>query len=246
VKVKIIAEGGAMQPGPAVAQQLGPMGINLGQVINDVNEATNGFKGMKVPVELDVDPKTKQYTISVSSPPVAELIKKELKIEKGSGEAGEFKSGNIAIEQIISIAKTKLSDLLAKDLKAAVKMVVGTCVSLGVLVESKDAKETMQDITKGVYDKEIQAEKTELSPDKKKKLDAHFKKVELAQAKKLKEREEAEAAEEAAKAAKAAAPAEGEEGAAPAEGAEGETPVEGEEGAAPAEGAEPAAEEKKE
>ena len=74
MKVKLIVEGGKMAPGPAVAQQLGPMGINLGKVIEDVNKATAGFKGTKVPVELDVDPKTRTYNIAVFSPPVAELI----------------------------------------------------------------------------------------------------------------------------------------------------------------------------
>ena len=86
MKVKLIVEGGDMKPGPTVSQQLGPMGINLGKVISDVNEATKGFKGMKVPVEIDVDPKTKDFTIQVFSPPVSEMIKKELNIEKGSGK----------------------------------------------------------------------------------------------------------------------------------------------------------------
>ena len=55
VKINLLIDGGNMKPGPAVAQQLGPMGVNMGKVISDVNEATKEFKGMKVPVELDVD-----------------------------------------------------------------------------------------------------------------------------------------------------------------------------------------------
>jgi large subunit ribosomal protein L11 len=85
--IKLIVDGGSMKPGPTVAQQLGPMGINLGKVIEDTNKATSGFKGMKVPVALEVDPKTKEFTITVSSPPVSELIKKELGIEKASAQA---------------------------------------------------------------------------------------------------------------------------------------------------------------
>lgn len=165
--VKLIVDGGNMKPGPAVSQQLGPMGINLGKVIEDVNKATSGFKGMKVPVSLDVNPKTKEYAISVSSPPVAELIKKELKIEKGSGDAGKIKTGDLAIEQVIFIAKTKIPDMLAKDLKAAVKLVIGSCVSLGVLIESKNAKELIEEVDSGKYDKEISEEKTQVSPEKK-------------------------------------------------------------------------------
>ncbi len=117
--IKMIVDGGAMKPGPTVAQQLGPMGVNLGKVIEDVNKATSGFKGMKVPVEIDVDPKTKNFSVAVFSPPVAELIKKELKLDKGSGKAGQSYVGNLAIEQIISIAKTKKENMLAKNLKSA-------------------------------------------------------------------------------------------------------------------------------
>jgi len=216
MQVKLIVDGGKMAPGPAVAQQLGPMGINLGKVISDVNEATKGFAGMKVPVELDVDPKTKSYTIKVLSPPMAELIKKEISVEKGSGEPGKFKVGNIAFERLVSVAKTKMPNLLAKDLRSAVKMVVGTCVSLGVLIDSKEAKEIEKEIDSGVYDKEIKGEITEVSADKKVALEQHFTIVKARQEKEKKVLEEAKAAEEAAKAAAAtAAPVAG----APAAGA---------------------------
>jgi len=205
MKVKLIVEGGAMKPGPAVAQQLGPLGINLGKVIGDVNSATSGFKGMNVPVELDVDTKTKSYTIKVFSPSVAELIKKELKLEKGSGNSGTTKVGNIALEQLIGLAQTKMPDLLAKDLRAAVKLVVGTCVSLGVLVDNKPAKDIEKDIDSGKYDKIISQGITEVSEEKKADLEKHFALVKSAQEKAAKVAEEAKAAEEAAKAAAAAA-----------------------------------------
>lgn len=204
-KIKLIVDGGSMKPGPAVAQQLGPMGINMGKVISDVNEATSGFKGLKVPVELDVDAKTKTYKIEVLSPPMAELIKKELKLEKGSGEAGRFFVGNIAFEQIVNVAKTKQDGLLAKDLKAAVKLAVGSCVSLGILIDNKTAKEAMADIEAGNYDKEISEGKTEASEEKKKELDVFWKDLSARQEKSKKALAEAKAAEEAAKAEKAAA-----------------------------------------
>jgi len=222
MKVKLIVEGGAMQPGPAVAQQLGPMGINLGKVISDVNNATSGFKGVKVPVEINVDGKTKTYEITVFSPPVAELIKKEIGIEKGSGSALTTKVGNIAMERVIHIAKTKLPNLLAKDLKKAVKLVTGTCVSLGVLIDSKEAKEIEKDIDSGVYDKEINEEITEVSKEKRAVLDSHFAIVKANQEKAKKAAEEAAAAAEAAKAAATAAAA-----AAPAPGATPAPAVEG-------------------
>ena len=223
MNIKLLVEGGAMKPGPALSQQLGPAGINMGQVISQVNEATSGFKGLKVPVSLEVDTGTKQFEITVSSPPVSELMKKELGLEKGSGEQEKTKVANASIEQIISVAKTKLPNMLCRDLKAAVKTVVGTCVSLGVLVENKQAVDIETDIENGKYDEEINSEKTETSPEKKAKLDKYFKGVQSAQDKKAKE-EAAAAAEAEAEKAKAAeeATAEGAEA-----GAEGEAPAEG-------------------
>ncbi|MEK6896454.1 MAG: 50S ribosomal protein L11 [Nanoarchaeota archaeon] len=203
--VKLMVDGGSMKPGPSIAQQLGPLGINLGKVISDVNTATESFNGMKVPVEIDVNPKTKQFSIHVFSPPVAELIKKEAGVEKGSGNPLETKIGNLAIEQIISVAKTKQTNMLAKDLRAAVKMVVGSCVSLGVMVEDRPAKEVEADIDAGIYDKEIKSGSIIVSADKKLRLTQAFAVIKGQQEAKAKAAEAAKLAEEAAKAAVAAA-----------------------------------------
>ena len=205
MKIKLIVDGGSMQPGPAVAQQVGPLGINMGKLISDVNSSTAGFKGIKVPVEIDVNTKTKSYDIKVFSPPTAELIKKELSLEKGSGEALKTKVGNISLERLIYIANTKMPGFLAKDLKSAVKLVVGSCVSLGVLVDSKEAKLIEQDIDQGKYDKEIAGIITEPSQEKKKALETFFADVKSNQEKAKKAAEEAAAAAEAAKVAAAAA-----------------------------------------
>lgn len=171
MKVKLIVDGGAMKPGPAVAQQLGPMGINMGGVISDVNKETEGFKGVKVPVELDIDAKTKEYTIQVFSPPVSEMIKKELKIEKASGLAGKYMAGNIAFERVIEIAKSKQGNLLARNLRSSVRLVVGTCASMGILIDNKFPSEIQGEIDGGNYDKEISEEKTEVTEEKKKMIE---------------------------------------------------------------------------
>ncbi len=210
MKVKLIVEGGNMKPGPAVSQQIGPLGVNLGKIMSDVNSATAGFKGMNVPVEIDVDGKTKSFTVKVFSPGVAELLKKESAAEKGSGAPNKVKVGNLGIEQIIAVAKMKMSNLLAKDLKAAVQLVTGSCVSLGLLVENKEAKEVAKEIAQGVYDKEIKSEKSEISADKKKALFTFFNEVKTKQEREAKAAAEAAATAEAAKVAAAtAAPAAG-------------------------------------
>lgn len=193
--IKLLVEGGKMTPGPAVAQQLGPMGINLGQVISDVNKETAEFKGVTVPVHLDVDPKTKQVKIKVLSPPTSELLKKEAKAEKLSGARMKEQAGNLAIEQVIAVAKAKHNSLLSNTFLATVKSVVGTCIAGGILIEGKDPKEILEAIKQGEYAKEIESQKTEAEPEKKKELDSFFKK--------LAEKQDAtRKAEEAAKAAK--------------------------------------------
>jgi len=228
--IKLLIEGGDMKPGPAISQKLGPLGINIGKVIQDINKASQNFKGLKVPVELDVNPKAKTYEIKVFSPPVSEMIKKELSLQKGSGVQKKLKVGNLAIEQVIKIALTKFPNMLASNLKAAVKNVVGSCVSLGVLVETKDPKEIEKEIVNGFYDTEINSEKTQASAEKLAKLIADFNQIKSKQDEQLK-KEEAEkaAATAAAEAAKAAAP--------PAATA----PVPGAPAAAPAAGKTPAA-----
>jgi large subunit ribosomal protein L11 len=195
--IKLIVDGAEMRPGPTVAQKIGPLGINMGQVISEVNKATAEFKGIKVPVTLDIDTKTKKFKVEVSSPPTSELLKKELGLESGSGDHKKNKVGNISIETIIKVAKVKHSSMLAKEFKSAVKSVVGSAVSLGILVENA-GKDLISDIDAGKYDKEINSQKTETSAEKKVSLKEHFEKV-------MKEQENIKKTEEAAKAAAEAA-----------------------------------------
>ncbi len=203
--IKLMVDGGEMKPGPTVGQKLGPIGINIGQVISEVNKATQEFKGTKVPVSLDIDPKTKKFRVEVSSPPTSELLKKELGIESGSGDHKKNKVGNISIETVIKIAKTKHSGMLAKEFKSAVKSVIGSCVSLGILVENKNGKDLEKDVDSGVFDSEIKSQKIETSAEKKAKLKDYYNQVLKDQEAVKKAEEAAKAAEEAAKAAATAA-----------------------------------------
>jgi len=222
MQVKLLVEGGDMQPGPALSQKLGPAGINIGQVIQKVNEATKNFTGMKVPVELDINTSTKNIEIKVFSPPVSELLKKELGIEKGSGLHKKTKVANASIEQIISVSKTKFPNMLSRSLKTAVKSVLGSCLSLGILVENINPREVIREIEEGKYDLEISEERTKTPIEKKEKIDAYFAKI-LAEQEKIRQQEEA---------AKAAAEA---VAASPEAVKEGEKPEEKKEEAKPAE-----------
>ena len=190
MQIKLLVEGGDMKPGPVLSQKLGPIGINVNEVIQKINESTVNFKGLKLPVELDVNASTKDFDVKIFPPPVSELLKKELKIEKGSGIQAKMQMANASIEQIISVAKTKMPNMLNKDLKSAVKSVVGTCGSLGILIENKSPKEVELEISEGKYDKEIQGEKTKTPDEKKKQLEEYFSNIKEQQEKIIKQEEE--------------------------------------------------------
>ena len=203
MQIKLLVEGGNMKPGPVLRQKLGPVGINIGEIISKVNESTKNLKGMEIPVEIEVDVTTKEFEVKVFSPSVSALLKKKLGIEKGSGEQEKIKVANASIEQIISVAKTKMPNLLCKDLKSAVKTIVGTCVSLGILVENKSPIEIEQEIDEGKYDKEINEEITETPEDKKERLDEYFEGIKEEQEKLIKQEQAAKEAEAEKKEAEA-------------------------------------------
>jgi large subunit ribosomal protein L11 len=148
--IDVIVEGGKATPGPPLAPALAPMGVNIGQVVAKINEMTKDFAGMKVPVKVHVDPKTKTYTIEVGSPPTAEIIKKEVGIEKGAGNR-EAAAGDLKLEKAVAIAKTKRNSL-GKDLKETLKEILGTCVSMGININGKNAKEVIREVNEGKHD----------------------------------------------------------------------------------------------
>lgn len=203
--IKLMVEAGDMKPGPTIAQQLGPMGLNIGKVIADINSATKEFSGMTVPVNLDINTKTKAYSIKVLSPSVSAMIKKELGLSAGSGARKKNVVGNIAFEQLVAITLTKHSSMLAKEFLSALKSVIGSCLSLGLLIDSKDPKQILEEISKGEYSKEINNKITEVSLEKKQELLSFFNKLNSQQEAVKKKEEEEKVAEEAAKAAAATA-----------------------------------------
>jgi len=154
-KLDVLVDGGKATPGPPLGPALGPLGVNIVEIIKAINEKTKSFEGMKVPVSLTVDSKTKAFSIEVGTPPTSALIVKELKIEKGSGDAGKTRVGNLSLSQAIKIANMKTDAMQGRTLKARVLEVVGTSVSMGVTVEGKPAKEFSKEIKAGKYDKQL-------------------------------------------------------------------------------------------
>ncbi|MBN1156412.1 hypothetical protein JXA85_02265, partial [Candidatus Woesearchaeota archaeon] len=118
-----------------------------------------------------------EYEITIGTPPASSLILKEAGVQKGSGNPLQDKVADLRIEQIIKIAKMKEGSLLGKNLKQKTKEIMGTCQSMGILVEGVPASDAIEKTNKGEFDKEIEAEKTELSADELKELEVEKKKL---------------------------------------------------------------------
>jgi large subunit ribosomal protein L11 len=154
--VDALVNGGQATAGPPLGPALGPLGVNVLAIVNKINELTKDFAGMKVPVKITVDPETKQFEVTMGTPTTSALIVSELKIEKGSGKPNVDKVGNLTMAQVVSLAKKKRPELLAKSLKLAAKEILGSCVSMGVTVDGKDPREVQREVDEGKHDPLLQ------------------------------------------------------------------------------------------
>jgi len=154
--VEALVNGGQATAGPPLGPALGPLGVNVLEVVNKINELTSSYAGMRVPVKIIVDVDTKEFEIEVGMPTTSALIVKEAGIQKGSGTPSSEIAGDLSFEQVLKIAKIKMPGLLAKNLKAAVKEIVGTCLSMGVTVDKKNPKTVLKEIDDGKYDELIE------------------------------------------------------------------------------------------
>jgi large subunit ribosomal protein L11 len=150
--VEALVNGGQATAGPPLGPALGPLGVNVLAIVNKINEITKDYAGMKVPVKVSVDTDNKEFEVSVGTPTASALLVSELGVSKGSGVPNSEKIGDLTLEQVLKVAKMKREDILGKDLKAAVKEVLGTGVSMGVTVEGKDPREIQTEIDEGKHD----------------------------------------------------------------------------------------------
>jgi len=192
--IEALIDGGKATPAPPLGPQLAVYKMNIGKVIQDINEKTKEYEGMKVPIKIIIDDVTKEYEIKIGTPPVSSLIRKELglkkiapekrgeeveeKEEEGKGKKedkkvveeevektekkGKMKEpeervivGDLTIYQCIKITKMKRENLLAKDMKKALKEIVATVVSMPVTIEGKSPKEILKEIDEGKYDSKL-------------------------------------------------------------------------------------------
>ena len=156
VTCEALIEGGKASAGPPIAPVLGPTGVNLYQIVTRINEMTAELKGLKVPVTIVVDDDTKEFEIEVGLPPTSALILKEVAAEKGTGATGTEVTGDITFDQVMNVVRAKEKDLLGSSLTNRVKSVLGTCVSMGVTVDGKDARVVQKELSQGLYAEKLQ------------------------------------------------------------------------------------------
>ncbi len=128
--IETMVKGGKATAGPPLGPALGPLKVNTKAVVDKINEKTKDMAGMDVPVKVIVDTETKDFKVVVGTPPVSALIKKELNLDKGSGEAGIKRVGDLTEEQVKKIARIKFGS----DAEPCVSQVKGTCRSMGVTI----------------------------------------------------------------------------------------------------------------
>lgn len=157
VSVSLLVDGGEAKPSGAIAPQLGPTGVNLGQVIAEINKQTADYKGMKVPVEVIVDKKTRTFELSIGIPPASALVMKEAGISKGSGTPQAMDGGDITYEQVLNATKAKRPDLLGATWATASLEILGTMQSMGVKCDGEDPRIIQKKVQAGEYDDRVSA-----------------------------------------------------------------------------------------
>ncbi len=153
--VNALVVGGGADAGPPLGPALGPLGMNVMMIVKEINERTSDYSGMRVPVKITVDTETKEFDVEVGTPTTSALIVKETGVEKGSGEPNTNLIGNLGFQQLLKIANSKKDQSYGKTLKAVVREVVGSCVSMGIKIEDKDPRDFQKELGEGKFDSKI-------------------------------------------------------------------------------------------
>ncbi len=132
--VKVALNAGAATPAPPVGTALGPHGVNIMEFCKRYNAETEPMRGNVIPVEITIY-EDRTFTFITKTPPAAEMIKKAAGLKSGSARPHTDFVGTITSDQVREIAQTKMPDLNANDVEAAMKIVAGTARSMGVKVQ---------------------------------------------------------------------------------------------------------------
>ena len=132
--IKVNLQAGTATPAPPLGPLLGQHGVAIMDFVKAYNDKTADRKGETVPAVITIY-EDRSFDFETKLAPVSDMIKKELKIEKGSGTTPKVTAGELSQEQLTKIAETKLEDLNARDVEAAKKIVAGTARSMGVTIK---------------------------------------------------------------------------------------------------------------
>ncbi|MBI2579457.1 MAG: 50S ribosomal protein L11 [Candidatus Aenigmarchaeota archaeon] len=148
--IDILVEGGKATAAPPIGPALSQHKLNVADVVKQINDKTKNFNGMQVPVKISINTETTGVEISVGTPPVSAMLKKELGVQK-LATINEDKTrkmaGDMKMDSIMKIADSK--DSISGDRKAKIKQVLGTCLSCGVTIEGRDPREIIKEIDEG-------------------------------------------------------------------------------------------------
>lgn len=157
--VSALVVGGEANAGPPLGPALGPLGVNVMAIVKEINEQTKDYTGMRVPVKVNVDTDTKQFTIEVGIPSASALIVKESDAPKGSATPKTAIVGNLTVDNLVKIAGVKKPQSYGTTIKSVSKEVAGSCVSMGITIEGKPAKEFLTEVKEGKWDEALSEEK---------------------------------------------------------------------------------------
>lgn len=150
-----IVNGGKATGGPPIGPAIGPMGVNIMQIVNVINNKTAEYDGLPVPVELIIETDDKSFEVKVGMLTTFALISQTTGIDKGSGEPNKNFVADLTFKELVNIAKKKQEGIYAASLKAAVSEILGTCQSAGVTVDGVRAKELQKAISDGKYEEQF-------------------------------------------------------------------------------------------
>jgi large subunit ribosomal protein L11 len=154
-KFNFIVPGGGASGGPPIGPALGPLGVNIMQIVAEINKQTDEYNGTPVPVDVFIDTDTREFIVKVGMLSTFALLTQAVKITKGSSTPNSVKVGDLTFNELVGVAKKKKPGLYAADLKAAVREVLGTCHSMGVTVDGKSAGEVQELIKSGAFDAQL-------------------------------------------------------------------------------------------
>jgi large subunit ribosomal protein L11 len=153
--VSALVVGGEANAGPPLGPALGPLGVNVMAIVKQINELTKDYAGMRVPIKINVETETKQFNVEVGIPTASALIVKESGVAKGSATPKSVVAGNLNIDSLVKIARAKMPQSYGAGIKSVAKEIAGSCVSMGITIEGKPAKDFLEEVKQNKWDEAL-------------------------------------------------------------------------------------------